>query len=419
MKKLMIAALMLLATGTAFAGNSDQLKAVLGAKTLSEAESLLKQNLNGMTDNAEKAKAYNHLVDLAMKQFDEQNAKQLANQTKEQLGQKDKLEPYDTVAMNEGAYAAVLNAIECNKYDQLPNEKGKVKPAFAQANAQRVWPVRVTLVNAGQEAARKQDTKSVLKFWSLFVDSDDDPLFAGQDKKMEESFFGQVARFAGVYAYQAKDYARAEKYADIAMKDPKEAKDALNLKIGVMQAQLKTAADSANFTSKVRELYDKDHTNNMLFGTLVNFYTQGRDTTNLNKLLDEKEAEDPQNFVVHAVRGQNYMIAQELDKAIESFRKALEVQPENPQILSYMGACLFDRAQKAEERAAGTSGRIPPAARQQIEPLFKEAETDLEKAKSLDPDHENSNWPYALYRVYYRLYGPTDARTVEAEKLTH
>lgn len=419
MKKLMIAALMVLGTGSAFAGNSDQLKAVLGAKTFSEAQTLLNQNLNGMTDNAEKAKAYNRLVDLAMKQFDEQNAKLLANQAKEQLGQKDKLEPFDTLAMNEGAYNALISAIECNKYDQLPNAKGKVKPAFAQTNAQRVWPVRIALVNAGQEAARKQDNQGLLKYWGAFLDSDNDPLFAGQDKKTEQNFFGQVARFAGVYAYQAKDYARAERYADMALQDPNEAKEALNLKIGVMQAQLKTAADTANFTSKVRELYDKDHANAVLFGTLVNFYSQGRDSVNLNKLLDEKEKEDPQNFVVHAVRGQNYMIAQELEKAITSFRKALEVQPENAQILSYLGACLFDRAQKAEERAAGTSGRIPPAARQQIEPLFKEAETDLEKAKSLDPNHENSNWPYALYRVYYRLYGPTDARTVEAEKLTH
>ena len=59
MKKLMIAAMMLLCVTSAFAGASDALKAIKKAKTYAEAESLLKQNFNGLADNAEKAEAYN------------------------------------------------------------------------------------------------------------------------------------------------------------------------------------------------------------------------------------------------------------------------------------------------------------------------------------------------------------------------
>ena len=43
MKKLMIAALLIFASSAAFAGDSDALKAILKAKTYTEAESLLKQ----------------------------------------------------------------------------------------------------------------------------------------------------------------------------------------------------------------------------------------------------------------------------------------------------------------------------------------------------------------------------------------
>lgn len=421
MKKFMLAACLLFGATAAFAGDSEPLKAILSAKSYPEAEAQLKTNLSALTTSAEKAKAYNYLVDLAMKEYGDQANIQMENQTMAQLGQKGEPKPVDKEAMYQGAYRALVNAIECNKYDQQPNEKGKVKPKYEANNAARVWNARVQLVNAGQDAAKADKQEDILKYWGLFVDSDNDPLFKSVDEKSrasEKSYFGQVARFAGVYAYQAKEYERANRYADMAMKDTAEYKEALNLKLGIQQAQLKNHTDSLNFTKTVEDLYAKDTKNVQLFGTLVNLYNQMGNKDALKKLLDAKEKEDPNNFVVYAVRGQNAMIGQDLDTAIAAFKKAIEIQPENAQILSYLGACLFDKAQKAEERAAGNSGRVPAAARAQIEPVFKEAETNLEKAKSIDPDHTNSNWPYALYRVYYRLYGPQDARTVEAEKLT-
>ena len=67
MKKMMIAAMMLLASSASFAGNSDVLKAILKAKTYTEAAQLLSQGLNQLADNAEKASAYNHLTQLALK----------------------------------------------------------------------------------------------------------------------------------------------------------------------------------------------------------------------------------------------------------------------------------------------------------------------------------------------------------------
>ena len=45
MKKLMIAALMMLGTSAAFAGDSEAIKAIMKAKTYAEAESLVKSNL--------------------------------------------------------------------------------------------------------------------------------------------------------------------------------------------------------------------------------------------------------------------------------------------------------------------------------------------------------------------------------------
>ena len=97
MKKLIVAAMMVLGTTSAFAGDSDALKAVLKAKTYAEAEALVKQNLGQLANDAEKAKAYNKLVDLSMKAFNDQQSIQQTNQIMK------KNDPVDENAMNEGA----------------------------------------------------------------------------------------------------------------------------------------------------------------------------------------------------------------------------------------------------------------------------------------------------------------------------
>lgn len=74
MKKFLVAAMMVLGATSAFAGDSDALKAVMKAKSYAEAEALVKQNLGQMANDAEKAKAYNKLVDLALKQFNDQQS---------------------------------------------------------------------------------------------------------------------------------------------------------------------------------------------------------------------------------------------------------------------------------------------------------------------------------------------------------
>ena len=81
---------MFVASATAFAGDSDALKAILKAKSYAEANDLLTKSLDQLASPAEKAKAYNKLVDLAMEDFDAQNAIVTENQVNKQMGKEEK-----------------------------------------------------------------------------------------------------------------------------------------------------------------------------------------------------------------------------------------------------------------------------------------------------------------------------------------
>ena len=398
MKKFMIAAMMVLGATSAFAGDSDALKAVLKAKTYAEAEALVKQNLGSLTSNVEKAKAYNKLFELAKKQFDDQQSIQQMNQITK------KNDPVDMDAMYTGAYNALMAAQEVYKYDQLPNEKGQVKPKYGNI-ADQVWNSRVQLVNAGQEAAQKNQPENVLKYWGTFLDTEDAPMFANKtkEKEAEKEYIGQVALFSARYAYQAKDLARCEKYCDIAMKDESQKKDALNLKLYTMKDGLKTKEDSLNYVNKLKDIYAQDNSNEVILDNLNGMYASLKMEKEQLELLDAAIAANPKNFVALADKGMYYIQKNDADNAIKSLKDALEIQPENVVVMTYLGACLNVKASNLQD----PNGR---------KVVYGEAIKYLDKAKELDPEKAQGNWGYNRYQAYYGLYGPNDAKTKQAEE---
>jgi len=414
MKKMMIVALMAAAASTAFAGDSPALKSILKAKTYAEAAGLLNSNIGQLASAAEKAAAYNKLVDLAMEKVNKESSAIDQNQ-QEAILKTGKVHPVDSVGFYTALGQAFDAAQQCNEFDQQPNEKGKVKVRFMEKNVNRLVNMRNHLINGGIFFQEHGDMKNAFKYLANYVDTHDAPLFAEAVAKVPDENLMQIAYYAAIYAYQNKDFANVKKYCDMAMKDEKYAKDANNLKLAVIQESLKTRQDSLNYVKELEGQYAEDPNNETVFGTLVNMYSGLKMNDALNAVFDKKLQVDPNNFVVWAVRGQNAMVDQKLDEAVEFFKKALATQPDNAQILTYLGACQLDRGSAAENRAAGKTGRVPKEAMDQIRPIYEEAKTYLEKAKQLDPNKEKANWGYPLYRCCYQLYGADDARTKAAE----
>ena len=403
MKKMMMMAMMLVASATAFAGDSDALKAVMKSKNYAEAAQLMKQNVGQMANDAEKAKAYNHLVDLAMNKVVKQTSIIAENQLGMQMGRDAKeIVPYDTLGLADAICEAIYDAIECNKYDQLPNAKGKIDPKFAEKNAARIWAVRSHLVNIGQEQAHGETKNLALKYWGAFVDSGTNPLFDAQNHEAEKEYFGQVALFAGRYAYEAKDNARGDRYIAIAKQDPSQVKDAYATQLYYIRHNLTNHADTLAAINRLKELYAAEPENDAIIDALYTMYDGQRDRKAQNDLLDQHLAKFPTSFVALANKGILAMGENNAEKGAEWLRKAAEAKPDNPVVFTYLGICLSSLAATTEDGAKSKD-------------YYKQAIEAFDKAKELDPDKQMSNWGYNRYQAYYGLYGEDDPRTKAAE----
>ena len=393
-------AMMLVASATAFAGDSDALKNILKSKNYAEAAQMLKQSLGQLADNAEKAKAYNHLVDLAMSKVANETGVIPENQLAA-MGQ-GKVKAYDTLGLAENICYAIEAAVECDKYDQLPDAKGKVKPKFAEKNAQRVWQVRQHLVNVGQEQAQQGNDANVLKFWGAFVDSSEEPFFKAQNHAPEQEYIGQVAFFAGRFAYQANEMDRANRYFEVAKRDPQQKADAFNFQLYAKRQQLKTRNDSIEYVNYLKQVYTEEPENDIIIDGINAMYEGMKDKEAQAAFLDAHLAKYPNSFTALADKGLMAVNANNAEEGAKWLRKATEVKPDNAVVWTYLGACLSVLAANAADTAAANK-------------LYDEAISAFDKAKELDPDRAQANWGYNRYQAYYGRYGENDPKTKAAE----
>ena len=303
--------------------------------------------------------------------------------------------------MTQSAYDAIINAIECDKYDQQPNEKGKVAPKFAEKNAQRLWMgPRNQLVNAGQEAAKNKENATARKYWQLFAESDGAPLFKACDRTAQKAYFGQVAYFAALFAYQDKDMDKAVQLCDIAMGDSAEYDNGLNLKLEVLGSELKTKEDSLKYIGQLKDIY-AEHKTDAVMEKLYNMYLATGEKATAEALLDQALAANPNNFVALADKGMG-MLNDKPAEAANYLKKAFELKSDNALLATYAGTALSMQAQTIEDAA-------------QKKALYQEAIKYYDKAKELDPDMLQAKWGYNRYNAYYNFYGEDAPETKQAE----
>lgn len=396
MKKITLMAVAACMAASASAQNPEVVKSVLAATDYKEAKALV-SNASGLTAE-ESAKAWNKVVDLALEKFNkEQNA-----QVSGEIMKKD--EGFDQKGMYDAALTAVQAALECEKYDQQPNAKGKVKAKFHKPNQDRLSSARMTLINAGQDLYNQKDFGAAYAAFSTYVDCKGNSLYSDYDFSKDQ-YLGQVAYFASLAAYNSEDYQKASHYASIALGDTAVAKDAMDVKVLAMKSTLKSKEDSVKYQNELKQLYANDPTNDRIFTLLVEYYQGAGDTAARTALVKEQTEKYPTKMA-WALKGEGEMREEKWSEAVASYRKSLEIDPEFIQVQFNLALCLNNLAIVSVDQ---NNGKLSDESKG----LLNESIDLLNKIKVKDPNHEVANWPYSLYQAYYLLGDEKNAKIYE------
>jgi tetratricopeptide (TPR) repeat protein len=398
MRKLFIMAAAAMIAGSA---NAQDIKSILKAGTYAEAQGLIK-SAEATLSNADKAKAYNKLVDLALEQGKKDEDVLDKNMIAAQMKQSPA--PYDTTNLLNAIKSAYDNALICDKFDQMPNEKGKVKPAFRSKNAGRLQTRRNYLLTIGNDAYNGRNYSNAAGAFGLFVDTYKSPIFS--ESKLNGDNLPVIAFYAELASYYNNDFKAATRYFETAINDTADIQNAIQIAAAAYQ----NMKDDANYRGVLLKAHQKYPNDNNYFEWLVNSYADARDTLGLKKFAEQEAQTYPNAAHTYYVQGLVAEYELNFAKSVEAYKKAIEADPKySSPVYNCARATLLYGNSVLNDKSLGAN------AKQKAMPIYKESITLYEKVKELYPDRKNL-WAYPLYNAYY-VIGDT-AKAAEYEALT-
>jgi tetratricopeptide (TPR) repeat protein len=414
MKKMMMIGLMAAAASSAIAQDAliKDAKKLMGKNEFDQAVQVLAPALTS-NETVDKKGAWNLQSEIL-------HAKFMAIQTEATTNQiEKKTTPYDTLGMHQAAIGSWEAAIKCDELDQQPDEKGKVKIKYRQGSQNKFKNFGVSLVQAGQYFYQdRNDNENALKAWSLYLNMKSTSIFEEVKDFPKDPFYYDIAYYAAILSYQMHKYPEAEKYAKLTAEDPAKAKEAQEIMIFSKKESMKTKEDSVAYVNMLKDLRKQNPDEERFFNLLMDYYTRAKDMNAMKAWADEEITINSGNKMAWALKGEVQMNQSEWDAAVESYKKAIEIDPNFVQCVFNAGVCLNSKAIALKDQLADkNTGGLTKENAEKVNVILNEALTYMERAKELDPDSEKVKWAYPLYQIYYAL--GDKAKADEMEKLVN
>ena len=329
-----------------------------------------------------------------------------AERTKQILGQ----QPNEPV-MYEALGAILPYFKKAYELDQLPNEKGKIKPKYSKDIKSILGADHVYFFNGGAYYFDQKDYKKAYDFFNQYLEISELPMFEGTQTAEKDSTFMTVQFYAAVAATQLQD-------SPIAIKALERAKSSdfrLNDVYQYLSYEYKQAGDSVNYVKTLEEGYAKFPNEEFFLMSLIDAYIQSSQNEKAISYLNTAIAQKPSNSQLYHALGIVYETGiKDYAKAEETFKKALEVNPESVESMSALGRIYYNQAVNKQ----GEANMINDSKKYQEEltiakDLFKQALPYFQKAHEMKPSE--SEYMVALRGIYYNLNMGPELEAIEAE----
>ena len=307
--------------------------------------------------------------------------------------------PYDTLRVYNSILDMYKYFVKCDELAEVPNEKGKVKNKFRKANSATMLTERPNLINGGIQYFNLDKNAEALIFFATKVESATYPVLSGQNLLEKDTILPQVAYYATLAADRVGDKEAIIKYAPYALKDKDGGKFAMQL----LADAYKSKGDTEKWIEILKEGILKFPENQYFFANLVDHFSSSNQPEKAMEFADEMLAKEPNNKLYLYVKAYLYHNLKDYNKAIEFYKKTIEVDPEYAEAYSNLGLVLIMQAQEYSDKSTTDINDPKYAqAQAQVKKFYEEAKPYYEKARQLKPDQKDL-WAPGLYRVYYNL----------------
>ncbi len=311
-------------------------------------------------------------------------------------------QPNDTAKMFSSLVDMCNYFFKCDEYDQLPNEKGKVKMKYRKTNASMIDQNRFSLIDGGNYFYTVGDDASALKSWGMYVDLASVPMMQSFNYAQNDTNITNVAYYATVAAIRAEDYKASIKYAEVASSNPAYAEEVAEY----AEASYLALGDTVGWEAYVKDCIQRFPTNQYFFSRLINHYIMHDQLDVAEQYGKDMLANNPDNANTLFVVGYIYQLLNNYDKALELMERSVSIDPTSANTFSALGGVYIDLAQKAsQEVPVDVNDPNYKQANDKYLAYVDKAKVNYEKARQLAPDNRDL-WLRPLYSIYYALNAP-------------
>ena len=384
-------------------------------KVVNEAQSIAKRSnadfreartlIKGALENPETkddAKTWYVAGFIEDQQFNAERAKQI-------LGQ----QPNEPV-MYEALYGILPYFQKAYELDQLPNEKGKVKPKYTKDIKSILSANHVYLFNGGAYYFDKQEYKKAYDFFNQYVEISELPMFAGTQTAEKDSTFMTVQFYAAAAASLAKDSRLAIAALERAKNTPYRQYDVYQY-LCYEYGEARTAQDSVMLEKTFEEGMQVFPDSAFFLNNLINTYIYSNRNEKALEMLNVAIQKNPNDANLYNVMGRVYETGlKDYANAEKNFQIALEKDPNLTDALSNIGRIYYNQGvNKLSEANMINDSKKYQEELSMAKDLFKKALPYYKKAHEAEPEKMDNM--IALRGIYYNLNMGPELEAIEAE----
>ena len=335
-------------------------------------------------------------------QFNAERAKQI-------LGQ----QPNEPV-MYEALYGILPYFQKAYELDQLPNEKGKVKPKYTKDIKSILSANHVYLFNGGAYYFDKQEYKKAYDFFNQYVEISELPMFAGTQTAEKDSTFMTVQFYAAAAASLAKDSRLAIAALERAKNTPYRQYDVYQY-LCYEYGEARTAQDSVMLEKAFEEGMQVFPDSAFFLNNLINTYIYSNRNEKALEMLNVAIQKNPNDANLYNVMGRVYETGlKDYANAEKNFQIALEKDPNLTDALSNIGRIYYNQGvNKLSEANMINDSKKYQEELGMAKDLFKKALPYYKKAHEAEPEKMDNM--IALRGIYYNLNMGPELEAIEAE----
>lgn len=307
---------------------------------------------------------------------------------------------FNEAKLYEYAYEFGNDIAQLEKYDNMPDEKGRVKPRYAQDIIMSYAQQFGQFYNAGAYFYGNENYAKAYDLFKMFIDASD-KLYQANMLPKDTVNVPVAAYNMSLCGMQMKDYDRVLTHVDMALANPQMAPSAFRYKTVAFLEK----GDTLKWLDLCKEGTVKYPSDIYFHQSLIQYYDSRNENDKLGLLADELMASDPSNPLFVYLKGYIAQQKELLDEAIDWYKKTLAVDPNYETALANLGRCYLQKAQaySSEQSSVKITDKKKLAKDKEIlNGFYMEAKPLYEKLRTIAPDRTDY-WLNGLMNCYYNL----------------